>query len=218
MESGQEPGEDAHPRGGYTPGMFAEVQSVDDFARVLGVPKKSIALIKPMKDRNCKSARCPFKAIEANHNHCPAHGRVWYPLRQHRGGQLLGPEFLRRANDHRDCSCDEQSCKSAGYFPGQGALHVKKEWHIKMSKTPHLFLSQKREAYKTNPDKKMYLYPWHFYNEHREMTDKGKWKLKEGVEGGKYFDEDRVKYNYPPPRNSVQHFLDHRRIDFGHSS
>ena len=48
MAEDGEPGKDEHPAGGYTVGMFNEVSSVDEFAAVLGVPKKAIELVVPM--------------------------------------------------------------------------------------------------------------------------------------------------------------------------
>jgi hypothetical protein len=61
MTDDGEPGEDEHPTGGYAVGMFNEVSSVNDFAAVIGVPKKAMELVVPL-DINCKSKGCPFKA------------------------------------------------------------------------------------------------------------------------------------------------------------
>ena len=213
MLTSQEPGEYAHPKGGYVPGMFSRVETADDFAQVLCVPKKSIALITPLKDTICRSRGCQFQAIMGNNKYCPAHRRAWYPLKGvmgARGEWLLGPEFLRSSNEGRlrYCSCNEQSCERAGYFPGQGALFVKKEWAAKMLSTPNLFESETVLKYKNDPDLKMYLYPWHFFADHRERDEHGYWRLIEFGAGKKYYDSDRVPYSYPPPRNSVKHFLE----------
>ena len=49
-------GRSIRPKGGYQPGIFQHVESVSDFARVLGVPVDSIKLIVQKKD--VKSIRC----------------------------------------------------------------------------------------------------------------------------------------------------------------
>ena len=40
MPDDNEPGAKAHPKGGYTPGMFRAVKCVDDFAAVIRVPSR----------------------------------------------------------------------------------------------------------------------------------------------------------------------------------
>ena len=47
-------GRAAHPRGGYSPGMIRDVESVENFAFVLGVPVAAILLIVP-RDVRCRS-------------------------------------------------------------------------------------------------------------------------------------------------------------------
>lgn len=47
MDGSDEPGRKTRPKGGYIRGMFSGVQSADDFAAKLGVPIKSIALVRP---------------------------------------------------------------------------------------------------------------------------------------------------------------------------
>lgn len=203
-----------HPPGEYIQGMFASVTSIDEFGKVLCVPAETIALVVPL-EIDCTSNGCTFKAIAGNHARCPAHQRSWYPLKKknQRGGRWLGPEFLRSSSHgNRDCSCDQEPCKNAGYFPGQGALEIKESWRVMMAKTPHLFSSEKRKAYKKNPKKRMYLNPWHFFPEHRERWENNNWRLKKSKKGKIYKDGDGVEYLYPPPRALVQHYLDNEHF------
>ena len=111
MDDDNEPGAEEHPKGGYTPGMFASVKSSDDFARILGVPKKSIGLIVPTT-HECKSKGCQFNAIDRNGGHCPAHERTWYPLKGMRGSKLHGVEFLRPMSSGvpKECQCNKRTC------------------------------------------------------------------------------------------------------------
>ena len=93
----KEPGRTSRTKPHYDPGMFFNVQSVSDFAAILGVPRDSIALIVPMMDTVCRTTTmtCPFNAIIGNGEYCPIHSHQWYPLKHERGGRLLGTEFLR---------------------------------------------------------------------------------------------------------------------------
>ena len=202
------PGRGNHPKGGYTPGMFGAVESADDFASVLGVPTTSIPLVK-RKRIKCKSKDCPFDAILANDGHCPAHERSWYPLKNERGGLLLGPEFLR--NSHRCCDCNLPQCKSAGYFPGQGALYTKREGRNTIINTPQLFSREKKQAFVDNPDKPVYLYPWHFFHRHRARGTNGEWKL-EFLRGKTYHDNERVAYPFPPRRSLVHDYIQYEHF------
>ena len=79
----------AHPKGGYIPGMFGDVDSVEDFAFVVGVPVAAIPLIIPT-DVLCRSTSFSHNAIEGNVGYCPAHRRSWYPLIKDGGGNLHG--------------------------------------------------------------------------------------------------------------------------------
>ena len=63
-----QPGRMYHPKGGYTPGMFSGVASVDEFANALGVPKEAIEYVLPTKQK-CRSNNCSFNAIQGNHGH-----------------------------------------------------------------------------------------------------------------------------------------------------
>ena len=133
--------------GSYSQGMFHGVMSVEAFADVLGVPVKAIPLIVPT-NRRCRTTNCPFDAVEGNQVRCPAHSRSWYPLENSRGGLLLGPEFLRLnvQRSHRDCDCNSASCRSAGYFPGQGALNVPSSGHETIFSTPGLLSNAKKNT------------------------------------------------------------------------
>ena len=133
--------------GSYSQGMFHGVMSVEAFADVLGVPVKAIPLIVPT-NRRCRAANYLFDAVEGNEVRCPAHSRSWYPLENSRGGVLLGPEFLRFniKRSHRDCDCSSASCRSAGYFPGQGALNVPNAGHETIFSTPGLLSNAKNST------------------------------------------------------------------------
>ena len=58
-----------HPIGGYTPGMFANVRTSDDFSKVLGMPKDSISLVQPTNEIY-KSKDCLVNAILGNGGRC----------------------------------------------------------------------------------------------------------------------------------------------------
>lgn len=191
------------------PGMFRGVKSADDFANVLHVPKKSIPLVVP-DDAPCRSDGCRFLAIKNNGGHCPAHQRSWYPLLNTRGGDLLGPEFLRSNCPSASCDCVVAACKSAGYFPLQGPLHIPAAGHETAMKSPGLLSREKKEALQSKGGKRkdLRLYPWHFFPEHREQDDTGKWTLKLGKAGEEYRDLENKKYDFPPPRNIPKSFLD----------
>lgn len=211
MSDVSEAGRDAYPKGGYVPGMFADVKSVDDFAALLGVPRDSIALVTP-KMQPCKSDGCPFNAIARNGDRCPAHQRSWYPLSDHRGGDLLGPEFLRPLGTprHRTCDCNQQACLSTGYFLSQDALYIPKSGFLTASKSPGLLDDAQKAKIKDNSLNKLYLYAWHFFPWDLERGSDGKWSLKydKKVKRKKYYDKERVAYDFPPPRNIPTEFLE----------
>ena len=208
-----EPGRDEYTKGGYEQGMFAEVRSVQDFGRVLQIPLAAIPLVSP-SDKLCRSAGCPFNAIENNTGFCPAHKRTWYSLRNNRGGDLYGPEFLRSAvvKGSTDCHCNSKACKSAGYFPGQGAFYIPAQGHSTVIGTPVLLSQDKIKKLRENKRESIYLYPWHFLPEHRTKGPDGLWKLnyvkrKKGEEPTKYRDLERRPYDFPPPRYAPQIFV-----------
>ena len=133
--------------GHYDPGMFEGVTSVAQFAKVLGVPEESIALI-VHEDFECKDEDCTFKAVKGNRNFCCAHGRTWYPIPPHRGSAMHGPDFLRATSGKfRCCDCEMDSCKIAGYFPNQDAMTVPVEMQkfLLDHNNPKLFGEDKRQ-------------------------------------------------------------------------
>ena len=195
--------------GSYSQGMFHGVMSVEAFADVLGVPVKAIPLIVPT-NRRCWTTNCPFDVVEGNQVRCPAHSRSWYPLENSRGGLLLGPEFLRLnvQRSHRDCDCNSASCRSAGYFPGQGALNVPSSGHETIFSTPGLLSNAKKQHILAKKGRKISLYPWHFLPEHRTKVN-GTWQLiysKSSTQ--KYKDREKYSYDFPPPRRSPRVFLE----------
>ena len=170
------PGLTSRSKGWYDPGMFAGVTSVKKNASTLEVPSKTISLIVPTNEQ-CKSDDCPFNDILGNSGFCPTHQRTWYPLKNNRGEDWHGQEFLCSISGcNRSCSCNMLTCKSAGYFLIQDALYVTKGGRDTVLKTPHLFSSEKLQDIKVN-DRKIYLYAWHFFPDHLEKLD-GIWKLK----------------------------------------
>ena len=54
-----------HPRGGYSPGIIWDVESVEDFAFVLGVPVAAIPPIVP-RDVRCRSKSASSKSSAAS--------------------------------------------------------------------------------------------------------------------------------------------------------
>ena len=143
--------------------MFKNVKSADEFAAVLKVPRKAIAivLVEPISSI-CKSTKCRFPAIKRNRNHCPCHKKCWYPLLSERSGLMLGPKFLRPVGRFRDCDCDMKACKAAGYFPAPGAIFVPKACHDVACNTPTLLsVSQKQKLLNTKCAR-LYLFPGTF--------------------------------------------------------
>ena len=196
----------------YLPGMLQGVGSIEDFAATLCVPVKAILLILPT-NQLCRVDGCFFHRIEGNGNKCPLHQRTWYPLQGSRGGDLLGPEFLRASvgKSHRDCDCDSPFCRSAGYFPGQGALSIATSGHTTVLSTPNLLSQAKKDSYfaKVASKRRLFLYPWHFLPEHRKKDDDGRWRLLfDRKNKTKFKDREKYTYDFPPPRWTPRAFLE----------
>lgn len=197
----------------YDAGMFSDVLSEEDFARKLGVPKETIALIVPC-NKQCESDECPFVAIEGNGGYCPIHCKGWFPNRDNRdtrGTDWHGPSYLRFANPGRVCSCKQQSCIDAGYFPRQQPLEVpkeKREYVINtICRTVRLFDAETLASYRTKPEKRMFLYPWHFHPRHLKFKgDKYVFDYSPGKEQ-KYHDNEGKEFAFPPPNNNVKDFI-----------
>ena len=192
------------PSGVYEPGMFCHVTSVCDFAQALRVPVSAISLIVVKERVSCKAAGgCPFKAIKGNYDRCPAHGRNWYPLETDRGCDMIAPEFMRFSFDgrHRSCDCSQTTCRAAGYFPGQDALFVKGKGREVVLATPNLFDTAKRREFEENKQKKLYLYPWHFFaNDLRRNKTTGLLELNWDKDVERvYKDLELRRYSSPPP-------------------
>ncbi len=161
----------------YKRGMFQGVDSVDKFAALLGVPKKSIPLVQPI-DIPCKSKDCQFIAIARNGGHCPYHERSWYPLANQKGSRMLGPEFLRYDEHPGNCDCKHLACREAGYFPLQDPLYIPAAGRDVMLQPAGLLSeSAKKRLQKNKEAAKLHLNPWHFFPEHREKQDDGTWRL-----------------------------------------
>ena len=203
-----EPGRRKYPTGGYTVGMFRDVTSVGEFAATLGVPIKSIALIEPT-NHLCTHKGCKFNAIKRNHDFCPAHRRGWFALLNHRGEALNGPEFLRQ-DGVRDCSCNEATCSSAGYYPGrQHALYICTSGLETVANAPGLLDEEKVSTIRNGGKPKIYLYPWHFFPEHLKKDGDGNLVLDYDKDDARtYYDTDKFTYPFPPPRNVPQKFVD----------
>ncbi|KAL7534641.1 hypothetical protein ACHAXR_006013 [Thalassiosira sp. AJA248-18] len=199
-----------YPRGYYFPGMFKDVDSVDAFANILGVPAAAIPLIIPT-DTPCKSKDCPHNAIMGNGNHCPAHRRSWYPLLKDLGSDLVAPEFLRwhMKKKFRGCDCSNSSCYSTGYFPNQEPFYISTTGFPTLLKTPNLLSSEKKKEIREGKIKQVRLYPWQFFGDHRECGEDGIWKLKYNKtdKAAKYYDLEGYAYDFPPPRNTPGSFL-----------
>mmetsp|Transcript_23108 Transcript_23108/g.46213 ORF Transcript_23108/g.46213 Transcript_23108/m.46213 type:complete len:495 (+) Transcript_23108:221-1705(+) len=190
----------------YEPGMLSAIKSEDDFATFLGVQKKCIEIIEPMNDQPCKTKLCPFVAIKGNNKHCPIHRRTWFPLPGTRGDNMHGPSFFRHANvGGRICDCDQASCRQAGYFPNQSALAIPKQARDVILGTGMLFLEEKLHDFVDNPEKRIYLYPWHFFRRHLTFKNR-KWSFKYN-DDNIYADEEGKKFTCPPPNNSVRRFV-----------
>ena len=200
---GENTGRHAYPKGGYVPGMFNHVGSPDEFAGVLGVPTSSLALVVPL-DSQCRHSGCPHTAILSNCGYCPIHRRAWYPLAQDWGSDHHGPEFLPLSSGRkktRCCDCDQQSCFKAGYFPNQEAIYIPASGHDVVLSTPGLLSAATRKKLKESKSKKkLFLYPWHFFPEHRTRRADGSWELLFHKRVHRqYHDLERNVYLFPPP-------------------
>jgi hypothetical protein len=134
----------AADKGGYTPGMFGGITTVEEFATTLGVPREAINYVLPT-NKKCKHANCKFNAIESNDGHCPVHKRAWYPLLGKKGGDLLGVEFFRFiSGDYTNCMCIQDDCKSAGYYPKQDALYISTDGYDEVFSHHNLISNEKR--------------------------------------------------------------------------
>ena len=191
----------------YDPGIFRHVMTLEDFADVLGVNKKTIPLIMPLTDL-CKSIDCPFNAIESNYGYCPVHCKNWYPKEGDRGASLLGPEYLRSRNKKfRGCNCSYPPCRDAGYFPSHNALYIPFAMRQEILSTGALFSEEKLNEYIENPNKNMSLYPWHFLRHHLIFQD-GCWKLDYDENAPKkYNDYENASHDSPPPIGNVMNFI-----------
>ena len=82
-------------KGWYDSGMFVGINTVDEFAAMLSVPQKTIALIAPTNDK-CRSEDFPFNAVMGTYGFCTAHQRMWYPPANERGGDWYRLDFSVR--------------------------------------------------------------------------------------------------------------------------
>ena len=137
-------------KGGYTPGMFQCVKSIEDFAVVLCVPVKTILLITIKNKTPCRLSWCPFGAILGNDDHCLAHQQSWYPLKNEKGSNLQGPEFLRSNGKFRGCDCNQPACISSGYFPSQDSFCIPIAWHSIAISTSNLLPTKKKDKLKND--------------------------------------------------------------------
>jgi len=201
-----DPGRSSRTKPHYDPGMLSNVQSVDDFAAVLQVPKESISLINPL-NKKCitKTFDCPFDAITGNGGYCCIHSRSWYPLLdgKARGSNLHGPQFMRGSTQFAVCDCNQSSCFNAGYFPNQGPIYIRSEGISTVLSQTGLLSSETRE--KVNNGGELRLYPWHFFPDHLIKDNNGKYKLNLNLPT--YKDLEGNTYNYPPPRECVGNFI-----------
>eukprot|EP00581_Thalassiosira_minuscula_P008747 CAMPEP_0183707762 /NCGR_PEP_ID=MMETSP0737-20130205/4240_1 /TAXON_ID=385413 /ORGANISM="Thalassiosira miniscula, Strain CCMP1093" /LENGTH=425 /DNA_ID=CAMNT_0025935491 /DNA_START=140 /DNA_END=1417 /DNA_ORIENTATION=+ len=199
---------DIRPKGRYSPGMFAGVKSVEDFASLLHVPLKAIPYIVP-KDTPCLSKGCPHNALYRNNDSCPAHQRAWYPLRHKRGGDLLGPEFFRFKGKFRCCDCDMPSCKSAGYFPGQDCLYIPVTGAETVLNTPNLFTPENKQKFQKYKKFAVRLNAWHFLPDHRIKNHEGLWELDyDRNANDSFYDLEGNEYSFPPPCYDPRRFIE----------
>ena len=70
--------------------------------------------------------------------------------------------------------------------------------------TPNLLSNETKAKLKDNKNKKLFLYPWHFFPEHRTRRYDGVWKLlfNKKDKNKKFYDLERRAYNFSPPRNA----------------
>ena len=106
-------------------------------------------------------------------------------------------------------------CGKMGYFPSsQGAIKVPASARDVTLRSPKLFSPSKQLELESN-QKKIYLYPWHFYAEHAKEDDNGKWTLNYDKKKKETFhDSDKFIYDSPPPRQSPERFIDEEFSSF----
>jgi len=198
------PGRSKYTKGGYKKGMLCNVNSVEEFAILLGVPLKAMDYVEPTNDI-CKTKGCEFNAVYRNGGHCVCHQRSWYPLKHKKGGDLLGLEFERDSGHRRSCDCGMDACLRAGYFPDQDPIPIPHEYCQELAKHP-LLSSKDKELINNGHTKTYHINAWHFFPEHLTKGRDKQWRL--DLNQGKYYDKERKHpYDFPPPRNTVNEFL-----------
>ena len=213
-----EPGRRRRIKTKYIPGMFENVQSVEDFATCISVPVKAIALAQPTGETcSCKAVPCLFPAIQRNRGCCIVHCKTFYPLLGERGDALMGPQYLCPPPEvgHRVCDCEYTLCKQMGYFPSeQGGINVPVSARDVTLRSPNLFSPTKKLNLQNNK-KQIYIYPWHFYKRDLQCSEDGKWTLNyDKKEEKKYYDADKFPYDSPPPRQSPRNFINEEFSSF----
>lgn len=204
----------SHPVGGYTPGMFRDVSSIEEFAAALCVPVEAMKVAIPL-DQPCKKEGCPFNQLKNNGFCCPAHRRTWYPLPHKCGGRMLGPEFMRpdpgKYSPLARCNCQNPSCFAIGYIPrDQCALAIPPAYRLTVLNTPWLFHAERKDEILADSRKTVRLAPWHFAPEDLEVVN-GKWGFRR-YEGGDHgrrdvFYRGDKQYVFPEPTQDFEPFL-----------
>lgn len=128
---------------------------------------------------------------------------------------MYGPEFLWHGKDGFErCGCDAPQCRRAGYFPTQGALEVTASMREEVLDTEgRIFTEETRQKYIDNPNRRLYLYPWHFYpRDLRSVGDKI-WEFDFDKDAPKkYTDDENVTHDFPPPIYNVDEFISQHLI------
>ena len=86
------------------------------------------------------------------------------------------PEVLRPNGKFCVCDCSAAPCRSAGYFPSQDAFYIPTVGHEMVLNTPNLLSAEmKKRVCKKKCKSGLYLYPWHFFPDHRVHGEDGLW-------------------------------------------
>ena len=206
---------------------YSSISNIEDAAQRMKVPLRAIPLVTIRKKGNgqilmCRTKGCIYPAIHANYKWCANCYQLWYPRTTDangdpatpRGWGLYGQQFLARPGGRssaaNSCCCGSSLCISIGYS-NHGNFRLPKNYQDFITATRVLGISHdvRQAMWKEKNPRKFYVAPWHYHRKHMGRdSDDGSWSLHQFQKGKKYYDEEGVAYDFPPPNANVQKFID----------
>lgn len=196
-----------------------DITTRTELAAALNVDIKAIGLI-TLSSTTCRNKNCNLPAALHNNTYCIVHSQTWFPRtttakgkksKNSRGHGLYGRKYMSVYNgveQKKTCCCENDLCNKIGYSH-EGMFHP--PYHEKDCKEALWVLGitskEARDEIAANPNN-YHIAPWHYHNYHRKMGDDGKWVLRESIApDGKYRDNEKKPFGYPPPNASVQNYI-----------